>query len=131
VQSGEAKLAKDFVPAVAVSNNIERYSLLTMYDIRGYSFTDEDKYLEEGEKYLTEATALAAKSKSLELLKKNATEATAKATEYETLLNETIVIINDIKKDREDMNVAAADYMKQCFDYLFRTKDAKKLAIDK
>ena len=136
VQSGASKLAKDYVPSVAVATNVERYSLLTMYDIRGYTYTEDETYLNNGKeklaevkKYLTEATSLAEKSKNLETLKKNAANATLKVTEYENLLNETIAVTNDIKKDRESMELAAGDYMKQCNDFLSATKDVKKIAI--
>lgn len=125
VRSGASKLAKDFVPSVAVANNVERFSLLTMYKVQGFSVTENDKYYEEGskyleevKKYLIEATKLAEKSKNLELLKKNAAEATIKVAEYEGLVNETKTAIDEMKKERANMNAAADVYMNVCNEYL-------------
>ena len=62
-------LVTENVPEVAVANNIERYSLETMYEVRGYAFTEELKFLEAGrknldlvKKYLAEAKAQGAAS---------------------------------------------------------------------
>jgi methyl-accepting chemotaxis protein len=136
VQSGASKLAKDYIPSVKVATNVERYAQLTMFGIRGYALTENETYLidgkkqlEEVKKYLAEAIALAGKSKNLETLKENAADATAKATEYENVLNETITVINEIKKDREAMSAVAVDYFKQCYDYMAATKDLKKIAL--
>jgi methyl-accepting chemotaxis protein len=55
-------LSEQNVPEVAVANNVERTSLKTMYETRGYAYTEEKtfldgarKELEEVKKYLKEA----------------------------------------------------------------------------
>src|SRR5690242_1882601 len=69
VQSESTKLAQEYLPEVRVANNIERNSLLTMYEIRGYGLSDEEAYLTRGKEHLaevgkeiTEAKALADRS---------------------------------------------------------------------
>ena len=39
VQAETTTLAKEFVPEVKIANNVERYSLKTMYAMRGYAYT--------------------------------------------------------------------------------------------
>ena len=39
-------LALEKIPAVAVANEVERNSLKTMYQTRGYAFTEETSYLD-------------------------------------------------------------------------------------
>jgi len=47
-------LANEYVPEVKIANNIERYSLQTMYAMRGYGFTEEQSYYNEGINNLNE-----------------------------------------------------------------------------
>ena len=67
VGSLSEKLDREYVPEVAAANNIERYSLETMFEMRGYGLTQEKGYLDAGnknlkevEKYLEEAKQLSA-----------------------------------------------------------------------
>ncbi len=51
----EAKiLQQEYLPEVSIFTNIERSSLETMYAMRGYAFTMEHSYLEEGKTRLEE-----------------------------------------------------------------------------
>ena len=50
VQSVATILVTENVPEVAVANNVERYSLETMYEVRGYAYTEDEKFLTEGKK---------------------------------------------------------------------------------
>ena len=69
VQTVVSILAAENVPEVAVANNLERHALETMYEIRGYAYTEDEKFLAEGKKeleqvkkYLKDAKALGASS---------------------------------------------------------------------
>jgi len=133
---GAKMLDNDYVPEVIVANNVERFSLSTMYDIRGYALTEQTGYLEEGKKnleevkkYLKEATDLAEKSKNLTQLKENAKIATEYATQYENLLTETEHGFKKIQDSRKQMDEAAAIYFKQCFDFLKGKTDVRKITI--
>ena len=37
-------LVKENVPEVAVANNVERWSLKTMYEMRGYAYTEDEHF---------------------------------------------------------------------------------------
>ena len=43
-----SKLAKEFVPEVQVANEIERHSLVTMYNMMGYAWSQREDYLKNG-----------------------------------------------------------------------------------
>ena len=120
-------LAGDFMPATAVANNVERESLWTMYEMRGYAYTEDTNFLAKGtarlaevKKHLKEAQDLAANAgdQDLDFLKAAAEKAEAKALEYERLSQETVAVTAALEKDRRAMDVAAQDFMKQCYDYL-------------
>ena len=125
VEVDSTKLDQEFVPEVAVANNIERYSLLTMYAMRGYSFTEEAQYLKTGEKnlalvkkYLADAQTLADRAKNLAKLQGQVKEAAAKVAEYERLAKETVAKNQRLEELRGQMDEAAAQYMKNCNEFL-------------
>ena len=55
VKTESIKLAEEYVPEVAVANEVERNSLMTMYAIRGYTMSDDPAYLEKGRSFLARA----------------------------------------------------------------------------
>ena len=114
-------LVNETVPQVGVANNVERTSLLTMYEIRGYGYTEETDFLTKGrasladvKKHLADAKALAAKSKTLEKLKTAAERAEAKVMEYEQLVNQTVAKDEAIQKDRKGLDSNAQSFIKEC-----------------
>jgi len=119
-------MAVDYMPAVLAANSLEREALNTMYEMRGYALTEQTDYLTKGEanladvkKCLAEAKTLALKSgENLTFLKQAAEKAEAKAIEYEQLANQTKSLTDAMQKDRANMDKAAQDYMKQCYDFL-------------
>ena len=126
VAEGADKLANKYVPEVAVGNNVERFSLLTMYDIRGYSLSEDRKFLESGGaslkkvySYLDEAKALAEKE-SLEGLSKQEVTAREHVKEYEELLNETEELLNKLTEYRKQLDEGAKLYMSTCNDFVDR-----------
>ena len=120
-----AQLNKETAPQVAVANDVERASLLTMYNMRGYAFSGEEKYYLEGQKSLSEADKalqearqLAQKYPKLTTLKENADKASAKVAEYKSLAEQTHVLDQAMDKDRAAMDQAAQVFMKNCYEYL-------------
>ena len=102
VQSGQ--LNKEFVPASAIANIIEKNTLLGMLDIRSYALTENDDYLITGQKYLdkthkslNEIDTLINKYTNLKSIKDYAVNAEARLTEYEKLVNETKMLIDKRK----------------------------------
>ena len=117
-------LALERVPAVAAANEVERDSLKTMYQTRGYAFTEETQYLDKAREDLAavkksiKVAADHAAKYELKVLAANAKVADEKASEYERLLNETVKATENMAKDKAEMNTSAAEYMKACNEFL-------------
>ena len=125
VKTNAVKLSKEMVPEVSVANNVERYSLLTMYNMRGYGYTEEesmrDKALENLEKvksHLTEAQALAKTSADLDALKTNADKVSASVADYENLAKETVANFKAMNETKDKLDASAKAYMEACTKYL-------------
>jgi methyl-accepting chemotaxis protein len=136
VKTTSLQIQKENVPAVAVANNIERWSLNTMYAMRGYAFTEETAYLEQGrknlaevKKFLAQAIKHGASSGRLAKLKEAAEKAEAPALEYEQLANETVTLTEGLEKERTDAEAAATKYMKACYDWLDMQNKELKAAL--
>ena len=125
IQAETTTLAKEFVPEVKIANNLERYSLKTMYAMRGYGYTGEDAFLKEShaglaevKKFIKEAKDLSDRSPHLVKLKGAVEKVEAQVLEYERLANETVARDAAIEKDRKAMDEAATAYMKNCDEFL-------------
>ncbi len=117
-------LEEEIAPQVAVAVQVERSSLLTMYAMRAFQYTGDDKDMAETvknlgdvEKALAEATALAQKH-DMAQLKANADKATAKALEYKALVVQAKDMEAAKQKIMAEMGEAAQVFMKNCSDYL-------------
>jgi methyl-accepting chemotaxis protein len=128
-------LVKENVPEVAVATNVERWSLKTMYDVRGYTYTEDEKFLDLGrgnlekvKQYLKQAKAHGVSSVRLAKLKENAEKAEVAALEYEHLLNETVAITKSLEQNRQEAEKAAGVYMKTCYGFIAdKEKDRQDL----
>ncbi|MBI5095365.1 MAG: methyl-accepting chemotaxis protein [Candidatus Hydrogenedentes bacterium] len=134
VKTTALALSMQKVPEVAVATNVERSALKTVLEVRGYTFTEEDSFLEAGRKglgevkgYLKEAKEHGAKF-NLEELSKNAEVAETDTLEYEKLLNDTVAATEAMEKEKAASLIAADKYMKICDEYL--AAQAKKLDRD-
>jgi len=124
VEDGAEKLAKVYVPEAAIGNNVERYSLLTMYDIRGYSMSEDKALLASGratlakvKSYLDEAKMHAQKF-SLPALTKLEARARENVMKYEALVNETERLDDQLDEAKERMDAGASLYMRNSNDFL-------------
>ena len=125
VKSTAIQLEKENVPEVAVANNVERWSLHTMYEMRGYAFTEDVKFLDETRKNLAEVKKFLIDAKKhgsstvrLSKLEEAAKKAEIAALEYERLANETVSLTDGLEQERKDAEIAAEKYMKACTDWL-------------
>jgi methyl-accepting chemotaxis protein len=125
VEGESIHLAKEYVPEVAIANAMERASLMTMFEIRGYSLTAEQAFLDRGKKHLDDARKQlkaagdhADKYSALVKLRENVNLAKKEVHEYADMLDQTVTINQELDKDRDAMERSAADYMKNCADYL-------------
>ncbi len=124
-------MASDYLPAVLVANKVERTSSQTMYEMRGYAFTDDTNYLARGRQqlsqvntHLDEAISLAAKSEqTLGFLRTAAEQARTKAAEYAQLADRTVALTTAMDADIAAMDKAAGEYMSLSRTYL-QSQDA-------
>jgi methyl-accepting chemotaxis protein len=120
VKRTATELSVELVPEVGVANEVERWSLQTMYATRGYAFTEEPEFLQQAranlEKtkgFLKAATEHADKY-DLPTLRANAKKATEKAALYEQALNETVKVTEAMEKEKATMNTSAAEFVSSC-----------------
>ena len=124
VKTTAVALKEEMVPEVAVANNVERMSLLTMYETRGYAYTEEKSFLDGARKGLAEVKQFLLDAKShaekydMPVLKQNANQAEKYALEYESLLDQTVVKTDGMIKEKDASLVSADKYMKVCAVYL-------------
>ncbi len=118
-------LAEEYVPEVEIANNIERFSLLTMYNMRGYGFTEETKFYDEAssnlnevKKYLNEASELSDRSTQLVKLGEALNQTENAVAKYESLAKETVEINKALADFRQDMDLSAAEFIKSASEYL-------------
>ncbi|MEN6503972.1 MAG: carbonic anhydrase, partial [Planctomycetaceae bacterium] len=119
------KLSSEYVPEVTLATEVERNSLLTMYEVRGYGLTEEEAYLTRGRKHLADVQSslkdcenLADKSTGLVKLKEAVGKVRGKVNEYDKLVGETVTRNTAIAKDRHDLDATAAEYMTNCNEFL-------------
>ena len=131
VEHNAKKLSDEYVPEVAIATNVERSSFLTMYAWRGYSLSEENSFLEEGkkelsqvQKYLSDAKTHADKHSDLVKLRENVALAQGKVNEYSKLADQTVAQIQALDKDRKLLDTAAASYAKNTSDFLKSQEDA-------
>jgi len=124
VQGDARRLAEETVPQVTVANNVERSSLQTMYNMRGYSLSRDTNYLQlaksnlaDVKKYLADAEALAGKYPRLVELRKNVGQAKAHVDEYSTLADQTETAETAIMDSRKAQDAAAAAFMNAAATY--------------
>ncbi len=137
VEASATLMSKEYVPEVNVANAVERNSLLTMYNMRGYAFTEDKTYLEESQKYLgnvkqslADAKTLADSSTQLMKLKSAVGEVETQVAEYEKLSNLTVEKNDAIAVNRSQMDEAATAYMNNCFNFLKVQNDTMSKDID-
>ena len=125
VQQATYIVANENVPEVVVANNVERWSLKTVYEMRGYAYTEDEQFLDkmrqnlsQVKKYLADAKMRGAASSRLEKLKEAAQEAETATTEYEKLVDETKETTTQLEKYRQFAEKLAKDYMEECNLYL-------------
>jgi methyl-accepting chemotaxis protein len=124
--ASQAKIMEtEDVPTVQVANDLERFSLLTMFEMRGYAFTEETNFLASGLKNLEEvktqiqgAKKLADAHPGLIELKEATQKAEAKVLEYEQLAHQATAKIQALVVNRSQMDTASQGFMKACDDFL-------------
>jgi len=125
VKRTAVQIQTENVPEVAVANEVERSSLETMYEMRGYAFTEDKSYLDralkdlaEVKKFLGEARQHGARSARLTRLKEVADKAEIAAMDYEKLAKETVALTDSLEKERVEAEASGDKYQKACDDWV-------------
>jgi len=124
VEVESTRLAREFVPEMIVANNIERSISQAMLEMRSFSYSEDKKQYEAGvrmlgelRRFLGEARAHSEKYPALVKLREDVAKAQAKNAEYEKLIAETVSRMDAVAGVRRNLDVAAADLVKNCEGY--------------
>ncbi len=116
-----AILAGEYMPDVKNTLELQRNTLLTMFEIRGYGLISEPEYLSRGKEYLSgaekdieQALALVAKSSQLADRKGAFTQIRTELSDYLALINKTEALVQDLGHLRQDMDKAAETFGTSC-----------------
>ncbi|OIQ50866.1 Methyl-accepting chemotaxis protein III [Pseudodesulfovibrio hydrargyri] len=130
---GSTRLADAYVPEVGMATDIERSSLLTMYAMRGYSFSREEGfweravgYMDDEQKALRNAEAHYGRYPYLVKLKANTEKAKGDIDGYSELASRSHDLIAALTASRDAMNGPARAYMENCKRFLNLAEEAMK-----
>ncbi|MFP4085077.1 MAG: methyl-accepting chemotaxis protein, partial [Desulfonatronovibrio sp.] len=135
-EKGAERMAAAYIPEVGAANELERNAQQVMYAVRGYGFTEENSYLEQGREGLAQLrssldeAANLAEAQSLPALEENSRTARDRVNEYEDLVDQTEAAIKRKNTDRENMDAAAAQFMESAATFLTSQNEAMKSEID-
>lgn len=118
-------LAHEYVPEVKIATDLRGAANRTMYEMRGYGYTEEERFYNDAQKEIRALKQAIADGEALEknaerLVKLSgqlqiAKEATNK---YLQLVDKTVELNKLLEEQRGVMDESAALYMKGCVDYL-------------
>ena len=118
-------LSNEYVPEVQVSNKIERYALQTMYNMRGYTYSNNKQYLEISKENLSkiktniqDAQKLASQSEKLSVLGASLDKMLESVSKYEKLAQETEEVSSLLEEEYQVMADAAIMYLDASEKYL-------------
>ncbi|MGD9848298.1 MAG: MCP four helix bundle domain-containing protein, partial [Desulfuromonas sp.] len=129
-------LAQEYVPEVQVANDVERSALATMYALRGYGYTAEERFLTAGRKAISEvndnlkrAEDLAQRAPHLTQLKDSISAIQQQVNRYGEQIEETVRLNAALDSYRQELDEAAAGYMTNAQDYLDAMEETFQLEL--
>ncbi len=118
-------LADEYIPEVDLASTLERNARQTMYNMRGYSLSENEGYLREGRNYLgkvenniAEARRLARETSQLDKLNSEIDHVENNLNEYKGLVDQTVTLNNGLQQERNQMDASADQFMEACYNYL-------------
>ena len=118
VETQSTMLANEYVPEVAVANELRGASNRVMYEMRGYGFTEDTAFYEAGMKELAAVDAAIEKARDLEERSSNLKQlkgqleiATRAVDNYKTLVQQTKDTNAKLAEERNTLDTSAAAYM--------------------
>jgi methyl-accepting chemotaxis protein len=137
VSDNATRMAEEYIPEVAVANNLERHTMLLMFAMRGFSLTEDQAFratareeLDAIKGYLDQGRALAETYPKLVKLKAEEAAARDKLGEYERLIDETTELLKSIQGVRDEMDAAAARFVTNASTYQQTQNSALAKEID-
>lgn len=133
------RLAKEYMPEVDLAESLEQSSLLAMYALRGYAYTKDQKFLEDGKNYLdlldkffTDASTHAEQYPGLVKLRENLPTAKEHIANYRSLALETerqLVLQDELIAKQ---NEATLEFMQKVNEFLAsqNTELAKEINLN-
>jgi methyl-accepting chemotaxis protein len=125
VETESTILAQEYVPEVGVATEIRGAANRIMYEMRGYGFTEEERFYTAAEKEmeameaaLEKARRLEAASPNLKMLKAQLEAVTRAFNDYNSLARQTREQSAKLTEARNQMDDAAARYITQSNDFL-------------
>jgi len=125
VKTDTRLLDEEQMPQTEVANSLERYSLLAMYGMRGYTNTYEKKYyddaqvnLEKVHTSLEEALKLAQTSEAQTGLKENINQTKSLIEEYTSLVGQSAATISQMQDNQKILEENKEVFLKTCSDFL-------------
>ena len=137
VSHESSRLADEYVPEVAMANDLERSSLLTMYAMRGYSLGELESFWKDAQKALSTVNESLEKARThsdkypdLVQLKKDVARAKEGVAKYSSLADEAHSLITAMAANRVQMDKAAGQYINNCAIFLKSQNEAMKNELD-
>lgn len=125
IRVGSNNLSDSYVPLVRASSDIESSVLQAMYGMRGYGLSEEENFLQEAQNHfeqtlghLTEAETIVKQSDQLSGMSDNINDSQALLQKYNQLMEQTIEANQHLADYRTSMDMAADNFMKNCFLFL-------------
>ena len=118
-------LAEEYVPEVEVATDLRGAVNRTMYAMRGYSLSEEERFFEDAQREIklvgehrSEAEALSQEAHNLKALAGQVAEAKEAEVSYSGLMTTTRETVGRLNEARGALDESAAAYMKNCSAFL-------------
>ncbi|MCP3872903.1 MAG: methyl-accepting chemotaxis protein, partial [Desulfobacteraceae bacterium] len=125
VEGQSVMLAQEFVPEVDIAVELRGAANRMMYEMRGYGFTEEEKFYQNAQKEikavetaLKKGRVLDESSPNLKKLKGQLQAATTAVNEYKSLVKKTHDINLELAATRKILDESAGKYMKNSNEFL-------------
>ena len=125
VEKKSTVLANEYIPEVDVAVELQEAANRVMYEMRGYGFTEEQKFydlaqveIKAVETALQKARELEARSPHLKKFKAQLAAATRAVDEYKGLIQQTVDVNEKLAQNRKALDSSAAVYMDNSSEFL-------------
>lgn len=125
VKTDSTALAVDYTPEVKVGNGIQYNLLMSLFEMRAYSYSEDAAFLEKARPYIEETNKAIAEAHAISANSKNLAEFNAMARKAETAfklyqeqIKQTTELTERLIEDRNALQAEGKKYMESCYAYL-------------